>query len=131
MIRLRPPSPPSSKRSELPWRAIVPMALAVFVLAFALFLTELVRNTDGLRRNLADRQHADLEFIEQSISDALVVGDFAAVQQLLRAAIRDRSIRYVALTTRNDAKILRRRRRARGDDRTALAGSLRAPAARA
>ena len=106
MIRLRPPSPPPGTRSELPWRAIVPMALAVTVLALALFLTELVRNSEALRRALAERQRADLEFIEQSIGDALVVGDFAAVQQLLRAATRDRSIRYVALTTRNDAKVL-------------------------
>ena len=105
-MRLLAPSPPATTRSELPWRAIVPMALAVFVLAFALFLTELVRNSETMRRALAERQRADLEFIEQSIGDSLVVGDFAAVQQLLRAATRDRSIRSVALTARNDAKIV-------------------------
>jgi len=97
-------SPPGT-RFELPWRAIVALALAVSVMAFALFLTELVRNADAMRRNLAERQRADLEFIEQSIGDGLVVGDYAAVQQLLRAATRDRSIRHVAVTTRNDARL--------------------------
>ena len=64
-------SPPGT-RFELPWRAIVALALAVSVMAFALFLTELVRNADAMRRNLAERQRADLEFIEQSIGDGLV-----------------------------------------------------------
>jgi PAS domain S-box-containing protein len=98
-------APEAAPRFEPPWRAIVPIALSVCIVAIALFVTQLVRDIDSSRRSLVERQTSDLDFIEQSIGDAVVVGDYAAAEQLLRAATRDHSIRHVALSARNGARL--------------------------